>query len=80
MPGEEKGLFDFWNGGANLLIWGLQFGSGQIIWGLKIRGPKCTICVMILFIFSQLWLTSHPRSTKMCFLWSEFGIGESFGI
>ena len=24
-----------------------------------------------IFIFSQLWLTSHPRSTEMCFLWSE---------
>ena len=30
--------------GANLLIWGLQFESGQIICGLKTRGPKCAIC------------------------------------
>ena len=24
-----------------MLIWGLQFGVGEIIWGLKFRGPKC---------------------------------------
>ena len=33
-------LLDFGNGGANVLIWGLTFGIGDIIWGLKIRGPK----------------------------------------
>ena len=35
---------DFWNGVANVLIWGLQFGAGEIIWGLNIRGPRCAIC------------------------------------
>ena len=28
------GLLDFWNGGANVFIWGLPFGAGEIIWGL----------------------------------------------
>ena len=27
-------LLDFWNGGSNVLIWGLQFGVGKIIWDL----------------------------------------------
>ena len=31
-------LLDFWNGGANVLMWGLQFGEGEIIWGLKLPG------------------------------------------
>ena len=28
------GLIDFWNRGGNVLIWGLQFEIGEIIWGL----------------------------------------------
>ena len=51
MPGGGEGTLSLLERGANLLIWGLQFGSGQIIWGLKIRGPKCTICVMIYLSF-----------------------------
>ena len=32
------GLLDFWNGGANVLIFGgLQFVVGEIIWGLKFQ-------------------------------------------
>ena len=27
-----------------MLIWGLQFGLGEIICGLKFRGPSCAIC------------------------------------
>ena len=27
-----------------MLIWGLPFAAGKIIWGLKCRGPKCVIC------------------------------------
>ena len=38
------GLFDVQNGGANVLIWGLQFGMVEIVWGLKFRGSKCAIC------------------------------------
>ena len=40
--GEE--LLDFWNGAANVFIWGLQFGGGEIIWDLKFPGSKCAIC------------------------------------
>ena len=27
-----------------VLIWDMQFGLGEIIWGLKFRDPKCAIC------------------------------------
>ena len=37
-------LLDFWNEGPNVLIGGLQLRAGEIIWGLKFRGPKCAIC------------------------------------
>ena len=40
LPG---GLLDFWNRDANPLIWGLQFGVGKIVWGLKFRGPRFAI-------------------------------------
>ena len=33
---EGGGLSYFWNGGAYVLIWGLKFEVGEIIWGLKI--------------------------------------------
>ena len=26
-----------------MLIWGLKFELGKIIWGLKIQGPKCAL-------------------------------------
>ena len=26
-----------------MLIWGLQFGVGEIIWSLKFRGSKCCL-------------------------------------
>ena len=34
----------FLTGDTNVLIWGLQFGVGEITWGLKFRGPRCAIC------------------------------------
>ena len=37
-------LLDFWNGAANVFIWSLKFGEGEIIWDLKLQGPICTIC------------------------------------
>ena len=40
----KGGLLDFWNLSANVLLWDLQFEPGEIIWGLKFRGPKCAIC------------------------------------
>ena len=27
-----------------MLIWGLQFGEGEFVWGLKFRGPKSAVC------------------------------------
>ena len=36
-------VINFWNGGANVLIRGLQFGEGEIIWSLKFRGPKSNV-------------------------------------
>ena len=30
---------DNWNGGTNVLIRALRLGIGEIIWGLKFRGP-----------------------------------------
>ena len=41
---SHGGLLDVWNEGANVLIWDLSFGTGEIIWDLKFRGPKCAIC------------------------------------
>ena len=40
----QGGSLDFWNGCANVLIWDLQFGIGEIILGLKFRGSRCAIC------------------------------------
>ena len=35
------GLLDFWNGGANVLIFeGLQFVVGEIIWSLKFQSSQ----------------------------------------
>ena len=60
------GLLDFKNGGANVLIWGLQFVVGQIIWGLKFRGPKCAICGLKFGVREIIWglifLVSHCPS------------------
>ena len=27
-----------------LIIWGLKFGVGEVIWRMKFRDPKCAIC------------------------------------
>ena len=43
-PPLGGGINGFWNGGANVPTWGLKFGVGEIIWGLKFRGPKRAIC------------------------------------
>ena len=42
-PGEiglppGGGLLDFWNWASNVVIWGLEFGVGEIIWDLKFQG------------------------------------------
>ena len=42
-------------GSPYILIWGLQFGVGEIIWGLKSRGPKCTICGLKFRVGEIIW-------------------------
>ena len=37
-------LLDFWNGGANVLLWCRKFWVSKIIQGLKFLGPKSAIC------------------------------------
>ena len=58
MPGGRGGgggTLSLLERGANLLIWGLQFGSGIIILGLKIRGPKCAICSLKFGVGEIIW-------------------------
>ena len=50
-----RGLLDFWNGGANVLIWGLQFGVGEIIWGVKFQVPKCALCCLKFGVGEIIW-------------------------
>ena len=52
------GLLDFSNGVLMCL-----FGAGEIIWGLKFRGPKCAICGLKFGVGEIIWgtifLVSH---------------------
>ena len=71
MPGGGEGTLRLLEGGANLPY------LGSAIWvrpnylvSENSRSQMYYLCHDI-FVFSQLWLTSHPRSTEMCFLWSE---------
>ena len=38
-----------------MFIWGLQFGAGKIIWGLKFRSPKCVICGLQFGVGEIIW-------------------------
>ena len=58
--GPRRELLDFWNGGANVLIWGLSFGASEIIWGLKFRGPKCAICGLKSGVGKIIWGLIFP--------------------
>ena len=49
------GLLDFWNERANVLIWGLQFKTGKIIWGLKFGGAQCAICALKFEVEEIIW-------------------------
>ena len=49
---SRGGLLDFWNGGANVLI----FGVGEIIWGLKFQCPKCAICSLKFWEGEIIWV------------------------
>ena len=58
-----------------MLICGLQFGVGKIIWGLKFRSPKCAICglkfgvkkIICGLIFLVCHCPSHFLSIKFPF-------------
>ena len=41
---QGENSLTFATGAANVLIWGLQFGVGEIVWGMKFRGPKGAVC------------------------------------
>ena len=49
-----------------MLTWGLQFGVGEIIWGLKFRGSKCATCGLKFgvgeIIWSLIFLVCHHAS------------------
>ena len=78
------GLLDSWNGGVNVLIWGLQFWGGEIIWGLKFRGPKCVICGLKFGVGEIIWglifLTCHCpgqlSGIKPFLNWTAVGVFE----
>ena len=55
LPGGG-GILGFWNGGADVLIWGLQFWGGEIIWGLKFQGLKCPICGLKFGVGEIIWV------------------------
>ena len=48
-------MFDFWSGGAIVLIWGLAFRVGEIIWFLKFRGTKSDICGLKFGVGEIIW-------------------------
>ena len=48
-------LLDFWNGGANVLIWGRKFWVSKIIQGLKHWGPKSAICRLEFGVREIIW-------------------------
>ena len=46
--------------GGNYLTFGMGvlmclFGVGEIIWGLKFRGPKCAICGLKFAVGQIIW-------------------------
>ena len=65
----------FGTGVLNVLIWGLPFGIGEIIWGLKFRGPKYAICGLKFGVGKITWspifllchCLSHFLSIKLVF-------------
>ena len=52
------------------------FGVGEIIWGLKFRGPKCAICGLKFRIGEIIWvlifLVCHCSIVQAIFLVSNF--------
>ena len=66
-------LLDVWNRGGNVLIWGLQFEVGEIIWGLKFRGLRFAIFGLKFGVGKSIWglifLVCHCPSS---FLMTKF--------
>ena len=48
-------LLDFWNGDANVLIWGRKFWVSKIIQCLKFWGPKSAICGLEFGVSEIIW-------------------------
>ena len=65
-----------------MLIWGLQFGVGEISWGLEFRGPKCAICGLKFGVNEIVWglvcpCPSHFLSIKQgCLEFYDFRIEQ----
>ena len=38
-----------------MLIWGLQFSVGEIVWGLKLFRPKCAIYGLKFGVGENIW-------------------------
>ena len=53
MGGGGRGIFDFWNRDAHVLIWSVKFGLWQIIWGLKFKISE---------IIFQVWYFYVPKN------------------
>ena len=67
-----------------MLIWDPQFGVGEIIWGLKFRGPKCAICGLKFGVGEIIWgliflvchYPSHFLSIKVFRNWKADYLGS----
>ena len=53
-----------------MLIWGLPFEVGEILWGLKFGGLKCAICGLKFGVGEIIWglifLVCHYPSHFLC--------------
>ena len=60
-------------GGANVLIWGLQFRVGKIIWGLVYLVCNCPSHFLSIKVFSELdnWLSGLFEKAGLIIYWFE---------
>ena len=73
-----------------MLIWGLQFGVGEIILGLKLQGPKNAICGLKFGVVEIIWglifLVGHSPSHFLSIKFFSkldswlFGVFEKVGL
>ena len=68
-----------------MFIWGLQFGLGEIICGLKFRGSSCAICGLKSavgeIILGLIFLVCHcPNHFLVSSSFSETGQLIIFGV